>query len=318
MNMENKKLILTDDVVAAFLEGNATPEEAIAVLRVARNDARFREYLSLASPQDSTLPMLAMAANGNSDNLCNVRCEQYVLQCFGVELDEETLIKEARSAGWLEAGGTPLYRIGSLCALHGLSATRTYNSSIEEIKIALSQNYQVIVAVDGGEVDGDLDYEAAEDVFIGKNPDHALVVLSCGDDMVCYNPYHGEMPQTIAIDRFVDAWDDSRNYMVRINTKEAVADLYKPSPLDLSDVHLPDSLCELTEAIAENTHEIWSKNRMNEGWTYGPERDDKALKHPDLLPYSDLMEGEKEYDRATAMNAIKLIVKLGYKIVKNE
>ena len=63
MNMENKKLILTDDVVAAFLDGNATPEEAIAVLRVARNDARFREYLSLASPQDSTLPMLAMAAN---------------------------------------------------------------------------------------------------------------------------------------------------------------------------------------------------------------------------------------------------------------
>ena len=318
MNMENKKLILTDDVVAAFLEGNATPEEAIAVLRVARNDARFREYLSLASPQDSTLPMLAMAANGNSDNLCNVRCEQYVLQCFGVELDEETLIKEARSAGWMEDGGTPLFRIGSLCALHGLSATRTYNSSIEEIKIALSQNYQVIVAVDGGEVDGDLDYEVAEDVFIGKNPDHALVVLSCGDDIVCYNPYHGEMPQTISIDRFMDAWDDSRNYMVRINTKEAVADLYKPSPLDLSDVHLPDSLSELTEAIAENTHEIWSKNRMNEGWTYGPERDDKALKHPDLLPYSDLTEGEKEYDRATAMNAIKLIVKLGYKIVKNE
>ena len=309
MNMENKKLILTDDVVAAFLEGNATPEEAIAVLRVAKNDARFREYLSLASPQDSTLPMLAMAANGNSDNLCNVRCEQYVLQCFGVELDEETLIKEARSAGWMEEGGTPLFRIGSLCSLHGLSATRTYNSSIEEIKIALSQNYQVIVAVDGGEVDGDFDYEAAEDVFIGKNPDHALVVLSCGDDMVCYNPYHGEMPQTIAIDRFMDAWDDSRNYMVKINTKEAVADLYKPSPLDLSDVHLPDSLSELTEAIAENTHEIWSKNRMKDGWTYGPERDDKALKHPDLLPYSDLKEGEKEYDRATAMNAIKLIVK---------
>ena len=161
MNMENKKLILTDDVVAAFLEGNATPEEAIAVLRVAKNDARFREYLSLASPQDSTLPMLAMAANGNSDNLCNVRCEQYVLQCFGVELDEETLIKEARSAGWMEEGGTPLFRIGSLCSLHGLSATRTYNSSIEEINIALSQNYQVIVAVDGGEVDGDFDYEAA-------------------------------------------------------------------------------------------------------------------------------------------------------------
>ncbi|MGM9737332.1 MAG: RyR domain-containing protein [Candidatus Cryptobacteroides sp.] len=316
--MENKKLILTDDIIAAFLEGNATPEEAVAVLRLARKDARFREYLSLAAPQDSILPMLAKAATGNSDNLCDIRCEQYVLQCFGVEIDEETLIQEAHSAGWLEEGGTPLFRIGSLCALHGLSATRTYHSSIEEIKIALSQNYQVIVAVDGGEVDGDVDYEAAEDEFVGKNPDHALVVLSCGDDIVCYNPFHGEMPQAIAMDRFMDAWDDSRNYMVKINTKEAVADSYKPSPLDLSDVRLPDSLSELTEAIAENTHEIWSRNRMSEGWTYGPERDDKALKHPDLLPYSDLAEGEKEYDRATAMNAIKLIVKLGYKIVRKE
>lgn len=104
--------------------------------------------------------------------------------------------------------------------------------------------------------------------------------------------------------------------MVKITTKDAVAASYKPSPLDLSDVQLPDSLMELTEAIAENTHEVWSQNRLNEGWTYGPERDDDKLKHPDLLPYSDLPEGEKEYDRATAMNAIKLIVKLGYKIEK--
>lgn len=103
---------------------------------------------------------------------------------------------------------------------------------------------------------------------------------------------------------------------VKINMKEAKANNYKPAPLDLSDVQLPDSLTELTEAIAENTHEVWARNRLDEGWTYGPKRDDAHLKHPDLLPYSDLPEGEKEYDRATAMNAIKLIVKLGYKIEK--
>ena len=92
---------------------------------------------------------------------------------------------------------------------------------------------------------------------------------------------------------------------------------YKPAPLDVSDVQLPESLIELTEAIAENTHEVWSRNRMEEGWTYGPERDDKALKHPGLVPYDCLSEGEKDYDRSTAMNAIKLIVKLGYRIEKN-
>lgn len=97
---------------------------------------------------------------------------------------------------------------------------------------------------------------------------------------------------------------------------EKVAENYRPAPLDLNDVHLPPGLEELTEAIAENTHEVWSAGRMAEGWTYGEKRDDASRKHPDLLPYSVLPEGEKDYDRATAMNAIKLIVKLGYKIEK--
>lgn len=104
--------------------------------------------------------------------------------------------------------------------------------------------------------------------------------------------------------------------MEKIGSKEDMARSYRPEPLDLTDVVLPESLAELTEAIAENTHEVWSQNRMDEGWTYGSERDDDEKKHPDLVPYSELSEGEKDYDRATAMNAIKLIVKLGYKIEK--
>lgn len=311
-------MILADELVAAFLDGNTTPEETSAVLLAAKNDSRFREYLSLAAPQNGILPMTAYAATSPKDNLCNIRCEQYVLQCFGIVIDEDALRDEASSADWLREDGTPLSHIGSLCSLHGLSVTHAYHSSLEDLRLALSEGYQVIVAVDGGEIDGDPEWEAAEDAVLGKQPDHALVVLSCDESVVCYNPYHGDISQTIPFAAFIDAWDDSENYMVKINTKEVVANSYKPSPLDLSDVILPESLTDLTEAIAENTHEIWSRNRMNEGWTYGPERDDKALKHPDLLPYSDLADGEKEYDRATAMNAIKLIVKLGYKIVKNE
>lgn len=99
--------------------------------------------------------------------------------------------------------------------------------------------------------------------------------------------------------------------------KNEIAKTYKPEPMDLSEISLPDSLGELTEVIAENTHEVWSQRRLAEGWTYGPVRDEKAMKHPGLLPYSDLSEREKDYDRATAMNAIKLIVKLGYRIEKN-
>ena len=91
---------------------------------------------------------------------------------------------------------------------------------------------------------------------------------------------------------------------------------YIPHPIDLSDVELPAHLDALREAIAENTHEVWAAGRMKEGWTYGSERDDKLKKHPDLIPYSDLPEGEKQYDRDTAVNTIKLVMKLGYDLVK--
>ncbi|MBR3303713.1 MAG: Ryanodine receptor Ryr [Bacteroidales bacterium] len=91
---------------------------------------------------------------------------------------------------------------------------------------------------------------------------------------------------------------------------------YTPKPLDLSKVKIPAELLELQEAIAENTHEVWAAGRIKEGWKYGPQRNDKKKEHPDLLPYSELPEGEKEYDRATAMNTIKLVLKLGFEIKK--
>ena len=113
------KLRLTDEMIAAFLEGNATTQEAEAILLAARKDSRIREYLSLAAPQERILPMLAQAASGQQDNLCNVRCEQYILQCFGITVSEEAL-----ESDWLKDGGTPLFRKGSLCSLHGLSVSR--------------------------------------------------------------------------------------------------------------------------------------------------------------------------------------------------
>ena len=314
--MEMDKHQLTDELIAAFLEGNVTPVEAEMVLTAARKDRRLREYLAIAGSGPDILPMLAQAAETEHDNRCNIRCEQYVLQRFGITVPETELARKAAEADWLKEDGTPLFQIGNLCADNGLSVARQYNATVEDIRAALADGYEVIVAVDRSEIDGDIRQEMMEDVFIGKIPDHSLVVLSIGNEIVCYNPFHGEAPQMIPEDRFIDAWDDSNYYMVKINTKEAVAKTYTPAPLDLSDVTLPESLTALPEAIAENTHEIWSQSRLNEGWTYGPERDDALLKHPDLLPYSDLPEGEKEYDRATAMNAIKLIVKLGYKIEK--
>ena len=90
--------------------------------------------------------------------------------------------------------------------------------------------------------------------------------------------------------------------------------MYNPKPINTSDVILPNDLLELTERIAENVHDVWAKGRIEEGWTYGAVRDDSIKTTPCLVPYSDLPEGEKEYDRNTALETLKLILKLGYKI----
>lgn len=94
--------------------------------------------------------------------------------------------------------------------------------------------------------------------------------------------------------------------------------MYTPKPIDTSNIVLPKELLELTEKIAENVHEVWAQGRIKEGWTYGPKRDDAAKETPCMVPYSELSESEKEYDRNTAMETIKLIVSLGYEIRLNK
>ena len=89
---------------------------------------------------------------------------------------------------------------------------------------------------------------------------------------------------------------------------------YQPCPLDTSDIHLPEELLPLMEAVAKNVHETWASNRMAEGWRYGEQRDDVRKYHPCLVPYEELSEEERHYDRATALATLKQIIKLGFKI----
>ena len=86
---------------------------------------------------------------------------------------------------------------------------------------------------------------------------------------------------------------------------------YIPHPADVSNVELPAELNELAESIAKNVHEVWSQSRISEGWTYGPVRNDEKKETPCLVPYEELPEIEKAYDRNTAFNTLKHIVSLG-------
>ncbi len=89
---------------------------------------------------------------------------------------------------------------------------------------------------------------------------------------------------------------------------------YVPQPVDTDDVVLGEDLEELVEQMAKNVHEVWAQTRMEQGWTYGEQRDDAKKQHPCLVAYEELPEEEKEYDRNTAVGTLKLIRKLGFNI----
>ncbi len=92
--------------------------------------------------------------------------------------------------------------------------------------------------------------------------------------------------------------------------------MYKPQPIDTSDAQLNEEILELTEQLAENAHDVWARRRLAEGWRYGPQRDEAKKEHPSLISYEDLSESEREYDRSVAMETLKAILILGYRIEK--
>lgn len=134
-------------------------------------------------------------------------------------------------------------------------------------------------------------------------------------DMVkLYVPKSNDI-QTFPIATFVEAWEATGGLCTTAFPIDVKT--YHPKLIDLKHVELPVGFEELREAIAENAHDMWALERQSEGWTYGPKRDDSKLETPDMVPYAQLPESEKQYDRLMAEDTLKLLTALGYKIEKN-
>lgn len=145
----------------------------------------------------------------------------------------------------------------------------------------------------------------------------ATVVVKANQitDMVeLYVPKSNDV-QVFSIATFVEAWDTTGGICTTAFPSDDKT--YHPKLIDLKHVTLPDGFEELREAIAENAHDTWALERQSEGWTWGPKRDDSKLETPDMVPYAQLPESEKQYDRLMAEDTLKLLTALGYKIVKN-
>ena len=315
------KYYISDELLAAYLDGNTSKEETMQILEALKEDKELQEVLDIAlqteeedaarvpissSFTDETIPMLQKAALGG-ENICAVLCEIFILHRRQLPYDEDWLLNTARRKDWLRPEGTPLYCLGNLLAYSGMIVSRKYNSTIDDIKHAIQMDNDVVVGVDREKL-------YTEDVDLEDLTNHAVVVTHVGDDVVTiFDPYEVPYITNIPLSDFLNAWKESHNYMIQV--LQSVEE-YVPHPIDVDDVPLDGNLEELQEAIAENAHDVWAEARIREGWTYGRERDDKNKKHPDLVPYTALPDSEKEYDRIMAFNTIKLVTKLGYDIVK--
>ncbi|HJT75799.1 MAG TPA: RyR domain-containing protein, partial [Gemmataceae bacterium] len=63
-------------------------------------------------------------------------------------------------------------------------------------------------------------------------------------------------------------------------------------------------------------HDVWARQRLADGWRHGPRRDDARKEHPCLVPYDELPDAEKQYDRNAAVQVLRAVHALGYQITR--
>ena len=303
-----QKYNISAEVLTRYVAGTASLEEIALVAHAINEDPDIRNLVDIMGglsksgflEENHDLPMSDSAA-ATEGNLCDVLCERYILQEYTGNDSSLDYLGEFKKNSWIKESGTPLYNIGRLLEKNGFEVNRKYECCRIDLESALEDKLYVIAVVDYGQ----LWYNQPDGVF------HAVVCLGLSDETVrIYDPAADDCKR-YSVDVFERAWSCSRNYLVCASPSNME---YIPHPIDVSDVQLDDALLELTESIAENAHEVWAEQRRKEGWTYGPNRDDITKKHPDMVPYSRLDEGEKDYDRVMAFNTLRLVKKLGFTI----
>lgn len=320
------------ELIEKFLAGETNSEESIKVLAAISADPKLEAYViaqrrySYEEQQleeyGSFIPVKNMASD-DGRNLCDFQCELFILKKAGISISEEKLSEHSKSNYWLRNQGTPLYHVGRLLGsnevatlshTNGFMVNRVFQATWETLVSSL-QDFYVITIVNGDVLEPK--GKGSEGIVnIKDDANHAVVILSISSDgqtVKLFNPANDGEETDYSIQLFKDAWAESMNYMVTVRAKKFKEE-YNPQPIDVSMIPLDDDFMELTEMIAENAHDVWAANRMKEGWSFGP-RDDAKKQNPDLIPYDQLPDGEKQYDREMAINTVKLVKRLGYRLI---
>lgn len=226
---------ISDEILAAFIDGNISPMEGVAVMESLTADGGLAEQFSIASlaanlTEDDTpitvfrrpdIAACRMIQQSVRDEKCVIACEQFVMSKLGVGVDFEDLCDLAIEQGWhIEGEGTPMENVGNICEHFDLVTLRIENATLEQLHVATEDLGEVIVCLDGGELVSEPVWERFQDEFIGEIPDHALIVVGFDADevIVCdgaTETHYDRYP----ISQFLDAWADSGNYMVIVKNR---------------------------------------------------------------------------------------------------
>ena len=284
---------------------SANPRSSIGVCQYVKKwENTILEKESSWFIKHSELPVERWAAACDSND-CVIRCEQFILKKYGILRSLTDLRTNAEVKGLRQGEGTPLYHIGRLIENEStadgvrFSLARFFGGSIEQLRHELESGCHVILVISKG----------------GRVADHAVVVTELTRRTIeFFDPDNDIGTATLTYAQFSEKWQYSHYFMVSITLRGRRP--YTPHPEDLSDIPLDEEIYALVPALMENAHEVWAKGRQAKGWKYGEEKNDDLKLTPFMLPYLAMTDEDKETDRLTVVNTLKLLIKMGYKIVK--
>ena len=212
---------ISDELLAAYLDGNTTSDENNLIFEHLKSSENDRKVINIAcSALD--FPYAYAASMAGRGALCCILSEKLILHKKGVDIPEKTLVRIAEENGWFDPEkGTPFGHIGKLLEFYGLQVERKFCNDIEDLMAELLSGRFVMAYVDGGELTGDAELERIEDIEVGEIPDHAVVVADMiisdnSHSIVLYDLSTENEYDTYTVEQFKNSWKDWKFFMVSV------------------------------------------------------------------------------------------------------
>lgn len=217
---------ISDEMLAAYLDGNATSEEREIISKSGIDIPSYevvQSYANIGTTNDFDMDIDANPYLQSYPDTCAIKSQQLILNDFGIPCSEDDLVRYSAEHGWYNGNGTSMEDVGKLLEDAGIQCTRQCDANVFNLVSELSQGHKVIVGVDSGELWGNRFTEWLKDFFLGVTPDHALLVTGIDTNdpnnvkVIVTDPGTGEAGKSYPLEQLMDAWSDASCYMCSTN-----------------------------------------------------------------------------------------------------